>query len=158
MNKYTENEEANQVEFKSDSDRALDITTRICKSIIEAKGEKFLLDNKCIYEMMSTVFSQIISVIKISSGTKKPAISVEDSVHADYIICLEDGAKVKMLKKYIKKRYNMSPVQYISKWNLRTDYPMVAPAYSDQRRQLAVQAKLGHMRGSGASKKKVAAR
>lgn len=73
----------------------------------------------------------------------QPAIPVSKSVTPDYIICLEDGKKMKMLKRYLKTAYNMTPAQYREKWNLPQDYPMVAPNYAQKRSHLAKESGLG---------------
>jgi predicted transcriptional regulator len=73
----------------------------------------------------------------------QPAVSIRSSVKHDYIICLEDGKKLKMLKRYLRTNYDMTPEQYRARWNLPRDYPMVAPAYAEQRRGLAKQIGLG---------------
>lgn len=73
----------------------------------------------------------------------EPAVSVRKSIQPDYIVCLEDGKKLKMLKRHLKTRYNMSPDEYRERWNLPADYPMVAPNYAEQRRKLAKQIGLG---------------
>src|ERR1700761_6855478 len=67
----------------------------------------------------------------------EPAVSVRASIKNDYIVCLEDGKKLKMLKRYLRTNYNMTPEEYRAKWKLPRDYPMVAPAYAEQRRGLA---------------------
>jgi len=67
----------------------------------------------------------------------KPAVSVRKSVTPDYIICLEDGKKLKMLKRHLKTAYNMTPDEYRMRWGLPSDYPMVAPNYAKQRSRLA---------------------
>lgn len=68
---------------------------------------------------------------------REPAVPVRLSIKQDHIVCLEDGAKLKMLKRYLMARYNLTPDQYRARWNLPADYPMVAPEYSDRRRSLA---------------------
>lgn len=73
----------------------------------------------------------------------KPAVSIRASVKPDHIVCLEDGRKLKTLKRYLRTRYNMTPEEYRAKWNLPADYPMVAPDYADRRRSLAHQFGLG---------------
>ncbi|MEO0411116.1 MAG: MucR family transcriptional regulator [Pseudomonadota bacterium] len=73
----------------------------------------------------------------------EPAVSVRKSIQPDFIVCLEDGKKLKMLKRHLKTRYNMSPDEYRERWNLAADYPMVAPNYAEQRRKLAKQIGLG---------------
>lgn len=73
----------------------------------------------------------------------EPAVSVRASVKPEYIVCLEDGKKLKMLKRHLATRYNMTPEQYRARWNLPADYPMVAPAYAEKRRELAKKIGLG---------------
>jgi predicted transcriptional regulator len=73
----------------------------------------------------------------------QPAVQVKKSVTPDYIICLEDGRKLKMLKRHLKTAYNMTPEQYRERWGLPHDYPMVAPNYAKQRSQLARDLGLG---------------
>ena len=68
---------------------------------------------------------------------------IKKSVQHDFIVCLEDGKKLKMLKRHLATRYNMTPEDYRRRWGLPTDYPMVAPAYATQRSQLAKQIGLG---------------
>lgn len=70
-------------------------------------------------------------------------VSVNDSVHQDYIVCLEDGKKLKMLKRYLKTNYNLTPEEYRKRWNLPATYPMVAPEYAQRRSQLAKDIGLG---------------
>ena len=73
----------------------------------------------------------------------QPAVSVKKSVQPDYIVCLEDGKKLKMLKRHLKTAYNMSPEAYRERWGLPPDYPMVAPNYARQRSHLAKEIGLG---------------
>ncbi|WP_417493513.1 MucR family transcriptional regulator [Maricaulis sp.] len=85
-----------------------------------------------------------VSGVELKQETKsKPAVSVAKSISDDYIVCLEDGKKLKMLKRYLRSQYNMSPDDYRRKWNLPSDYPMVAPAYSRKRSQFAKDIGLG---------------
>ncbi len=73
----------------------------------------------------------------------QPAVQIKKSVTPDYIVCLEDGRKLKMLKRHLKTAYNMTPEQYRERWGLPHDYPMVAPNYAKQRSQLARDLGLG---------------
>lgn len=73
----------------------------------------------------------------------KPAVAIRSSVKPDYIVCLEDGKKLKMLKRHLMTHYALTPAAYREKWNLPTDYPMVAPNYAEQRRVLAKKIGLG---------------
>lgn len=74
---------------------------------------------------------------------QKPAVPVGRSVQHDYIVCLEDGKKLKMLKRYLRSRYDMSPEDYRRRWGLPPEYPMVAPAYAARRSEFAKQIGLG---------------
>ena len=74
---------------------------------------------------------------------QKPAISVRKSITPDYIVCLEDGKKLKMLKRYLRTRYGMSPEEYRTKWGLPADYPLVAPNYAARRSEFAKKIGLG---------------
>jgi predicted transcriptional regulator len=76
----------------------------------------------------------------------EPKVSVRASVKPDYIVCLEDGKKLKMLKRHLMTHYSLTPEQYRQKWGLSADYPMVAPNYAEQRRKLAKSIGLGTKR------------
>jgi len=78
-----------------------------------------------------------------SSEALKPAIPVAKSVNQDYIVCLEDGKRLKMLKRYLRSTYGMTPDDYRKRWNLPADYPMVAPAYAARRSETAKRIGLG---------------
>lgn len=79
----------------------------------------------------------------------EPKVSIRASIKPDYIVCLEDGKKLKMLKRHLMTHYNMTPDQYRQKWGLAADYPMVAPNYAEQRRTLAKKIGLGTKRRRG---------
>ena len=80
------------------------------------------------------------------AGRPEPAVAIRKSITPEYIICLEDGKKLKMLKRHLKTAYNMTPEQYRERWGLPVDYPMVAPNYAAQRRELAKKIGLGTTR------------
>lgn len=82
-----------------------------------------------------------------------PAVPVKRSVTPDYIVCLEDGRQLKMLKRYLRTRYDMTPDEYRAKWGLPSDYPMVAPNYAERRSEFARSIGLGKS-GRGAGRKK----
>jgi predicted transcriptional regulator len=73
----------------------------------------------------------------------QPAVPIKKSVFPDYIVCLEDGKKLKMLKRHLMSAYNMTPDQYRERWQLGPDYPMVAPNYAQHRSTLAKKIGLG---------------
>ena len=77
---------------------------------------------------------------------QEPAVSIRASIKPEFIVCLEDGKKLKMLKRHLMTHYQMTPEQYRAKWNLPADYPMVAPNYAEQRRTLAKKIGLGTKR------------
>ncbi|AYJ87891.1 transcriptional regulator [Sphingomonas paeninsulae] len=77
---------------------------------------------------------------------QEPAVSIRTSIKPDYVVCLEDGKKLKMLKRHLMTHYQMTPDQYRTKWGLPADYPMVAPNYAEQRRTLAKKIGLGTKR------------
>ncbi len=76
----------------------------------------------------------------------EPAVSIRSSIKPDYVVCLEDGKKLKMLKRHLMTHYQMTPDEYRQKWGLNADYPMVAPNYAEQRRALAKKIGLGTKR------------
>jgi predicted transcriptional regulator len=83
---------------------------------------------------------------------QEPAVSIRSSIKPDYVVCLEDGKKLKMLKRHLMTHYGMTPDQYRTKWGLPNDYPMVAPNYAEQRRTLAKAIGLGTKRKRGPAK------
>jgi predicted transcriptional regulator len=91
------------------------------------------------------------------SERQKPAVPVSKSIQNDFIVCLEDGKKLKMLKRYLRAQYDLSPEEYRRKWGLPPDYPMVAPAYAVRRSEFAKQIGLGRgvrrQSGSAAAEK-----
>ncbi|MBT4769083.1 MAG: MucR family transcriptional regulator [Rhodospirillaceae bacterium] len=95
------------------------------------------------------LLQQIHSTLAVIDGSGqaspalKPAVPIRKSVTPDFIICLEDGKKLKMLKRHIKTAYNMTPDEYRMRWGLPSDYPMVAPNYAKQRSRLAKEIGLG---------------
>jgi predicted transcriptional regulator len=83
----------------------------------------------------------------------KPAVPIRSSIKDDYIVCLEDGKQLRMLKRYLRTRFNLTPDEYRARWGLAADYPMVAPNYSVRRSEFAKQSGLG-TKGRGGGRKK----
>jgi predicted transcriptional regulator len=101
--------------------------------------------------LISSVFGALTGLGKtapVSEEKLEPAVSVRASVKPDYIVCLEDGKKLKMLKRHLMTHYNLTPDQYRQRWNLPADYPMVAPNYALKRRELAKKIGLGRKPGT----------
>lgn len=87
-----------------------------------------------------------------TAAEQAPAVPIRRSVTTDHIVCLEDGKKLKMLKRHLMTHYNMTPEQYRARWNLPADYPMVAPDYAEKRRELAKKIGLGRKPGAKATR------
>lgn len=102
-------------------------------------------------ELIRTVYSSLGSLTRpvgtptapAGAEAGKPAVPVKKSITPEYLVCLEDGKKLKMLKRHLRTVYNMTPEQYRTKWNLSSDYPMVAPKYAEQRSVFAKKIGLG---------------
>ena len=96
--------------------------------------------------LITNVYSALSSLgetAPVVEDKPEPAVSIRASVKPDYIVCLEDGKKLKMLKRYLRTNYNMTPEEYRARWGLPADYPMVAPNYAETRRDLAKKIGLG---------------
>jgi predicted transcriptional regulator len=104
-----------------------------------------------ISEVINLVFSSLSQLnghsVPTSAEPLKPAVAVRRSVTPDYIVCLEDGKKLKMLKRHLRTTYGMTPEEYRAKWGLPPDYPMVAPNYAEQRSMFAKKIGLGRSPG-----------
>ncbi len=97
-------------------------------------------------DLINQVYRTLSSVESSSAAMQErpePAVPIKKSITNDYIICLEDGKKLKMLKRHLKTAYNMTPEEYRDRWGLPSDYPMVAPSYAAQRSDLAKKIGLG---------------
>ena len=109
-------------------------------------------------EIINTVYSSLKMLngqsVETPSDPLKPAVSVRKSVNPDYIVCLEDGKKLKMLKRHLRAAYGMTPDEYRAKWGLPADYPMVAPNYAQQRSNFAKQIGLGRKKGEKVPRRK----
>ena len=96
--------------------------------------------------LIKNVYATLVTLDGSQTGDQpalKPAVPIKKSVTDAYIICLEDGKRLKMLKRYLRARYNMTPDDYRAKWGLPLDYPMVAPNYAAQRSEFAKKIGLG---------------
>ncbi|MEL6286000.1 MAG: MucR family transcriptional regulator [Pseudomonadota bacterium] len=91
--------------------------------------------------------SDISSDAPTDTPRPEPAVPVSKSITPDYLVCLEDGRQLKMLKRYLRSRYGMTPEEYRTRWNLPPDYPMVAPSYAKRRSEFAKEIGLGRKAG-----------
>ena len=92
-----------------------------------------------VYEALAGLGAEPVA----AEAPREPAVSIRASVKPDHVVCLEDGKKLKMLKRHLATHYNLTPEQYRARWNLPADYPMVAPNYAEKRRELAKSIGLG---------------
>ena len=110
--------------------------------------------------LISSTYNALAALGQIIPEPEKalePAVSIRSSIKQDYIVCLEDGKKLKMLKRHLMTHYNLTPDQYRARWNLPADYPMVAPSYAEKRRELAKKIGLGRKPGVKRGRKAKAA-
>lgn len=96
-----------------------------------------------IKSVHNTLGGLVGATISESGTSQKPAVPIKKSITPDYVVCLEDGKRLKMLKRYLRSRYGLSPEAYRTKWGLPADYPMVAPNYAHQRSEFAKKIGLG---------------
>jgi len=113
--------------------------------IVSAHVSNNSIGAEALPNLIQEVYRTLAGVGKeqVLPDKQQPAVPVKKSVYPDHIICLEDGKKLKMLKRHLKTSYNMTPDQYREKWQLPPDYPMVAPNYAKHRSSLAKKIGLG---------------
>ena len=105
---------------------------------------------RSVHDALAGLGSTVVPEVK-----QEPAVSIRASVKPDYLVCLEDGKKLTMMRRYLMTNFEMTPDEYRAKWNLPKDYPMVAPNYSERRRVLAKEIELG-TKGRGGGRKRAA--
>ena len=147
---------AEQPPGKSAEDQLLRMTT----DVVAAYVSNNTLPTGQLADIITSVYSSLRSLDHgIGNGRGdglRPAVPVRKSITPDYLICLEDGKKLKMLKRHLRSTYGLTPDAYRAKWGLPPDYPMVAPNYAEQRSAFAKQIGLGRTgarAGRGAAKK-----
>ena len=123
----------------------LALTTDIVASHVSNNGVPVSELPQLIQEVYTTL-SELGKEKGSAVEKPQPAVPIRKSITPDHIICLEDGKKLKMLKRHLKSAYDMTPDQYRERWGLSSDYPMVAPNYAEQRRHLAKKIGLGTSR------------
>ncbi len=129
----------------TDSSELLALTTEIVSSHVANNT----VEVNDLPQLIQQVYSTLATVGKAllpAAERPQPVVSIKRSVTPDYIVCLEDGRKLKMLKRHLKTAYNMTPEEYRERWGLSPDYPMVAPNYAKQRSALAKKIGLGTKR------------
>lgn len=137
----------------STGDHLVDLTVSLVSSYV-GRNQVPMQELPGIIKMFHSALAQAagLGVAAAAEAERKPAVPVKKSVTDEYIVCLEDGKKLTMLKRYLRTHYNMSPEEYRKKWDLPHDYPMVAPAYARLRSAFAKKIGLGRVpvaRGRG---------
>lgn len=110
-----------------------------------------------VSNLITNVYSALAGLgqpVQQDEPAPEPAVSIRASVKPDYLVCLEDGKKLKMLRRYLRTNYDMSPDEYRERWGLPADYPMVAPNYAETRRELAKKIGLGRKPGQKRGRRK----
>jgi predicted transcriptional regulator len=124
---------------------------RMTADVVAAYVSNNTLPTTQLAEVINAVYGSLKSleghVAEPPPEPVKPAVPIRKSVTPDYLICLEDGKKLKMLKRHLRSIYNLTPDEYRARWGLAPDYPMVAPKYAEQRSAFAK--KIGLGRGAG---------
>ncbi len=115
------------------------------------------VDVEAVPGLITNVYNALSSLgeeAEVEEERPEPAVSIRASVKPDYIVCLEDGKKLKMLKRYLRTNFDMTPEEYRARWGLPADYPMVAPNYAEKRRDLAKKIGLGRKPSAGRGRRK----
>jgi predicted transcriptional regulator len=136
---------------KEDQDAAIskNDVMRLSADIVASYVSQNMVSASAMQDLIQQVYAALSRLGEPAAETptpaarQRPAVPVSRSVQHDYIICLEDGKQLKMLKRYLRSRYNISPEEYRRKWGLAPDYPMVAPAYAERRSDFAKKIGLG---------------
>jgi len=124
-------------EINSESDKLLELSTKIVVAYIGNNTT----NSELLPEIINTVHYTLKDLHNkgavTNNGNLKPAVPIKKSITDEYIVCLEDGKRLKMMKRYLQSRYNMTPQEYRIKWGLPADYPMVSPNYAERRSNFA---------------------
>ncbi len=124
-----------------------DDVLRMAVDVVAAYVSNNQISSGQISEVINSVYYSLMGLdgtpYEAAAELQKPAVAIRKSVTPDYIVCLEDGKMLKMLKRHLRTTYNLTPEEYRTKWSLPPDYPMVAPNYAKQRSQFAKDIGLG---------------
>jgi predicted transcriptional regulator len=118
----------------------------LTSEIVSAYASNARVEATAVQDLIGSVFAKLSELAVGEDAvpeTLTPAVPIRRSVTDDYIVCLEDGKKFKMLKRHLMRVYGLTPEEYRAKWGLRSDYPMVAPNYAAKRQDLAKKIGLG---------------
>lgn len=126
------------------------VSAHVSNNLVAVSDLSGLIDN--VYSALSGLGSE--QALEVAA--QEPAVSVRSSIKPDHLVCLEDGKKQKTLKRHLMASHGLTPKAYRAKWNLSADYPMVAPSYAAQRREMAIGFGLGRKAESGGAAQKAA--
>ena len=129
----------------------------LTSDIVAAHLSNNNVDVEAVPGLITNVYNALSGLgeeAEVEEERPEPAVSIRASVKPDYIVCLEDGKKLKMLKRYLRTNYDMTPEEYRARWGLPADYPMVAPNYAEKRRDLAKKIGLGRKPSAGRGRRK----
>ena len=143
INQASSHEAQNVMSEKLGQNELLALTTEIVASHVSNNTVAVSELGELIRQVYSSLNTLSPAPAPEQPERPQPAVAVKKSVTPEYIICLEDGKKLKMLKRHLKTRYDMTPEEYRKRWMLPDDYPMVAPSYAQQRSDLAKKIGLG---------------
>ena len=138
--------EMSKIEASADTTELLQLTSEIVSSHVSNNPVAQSDLPSLIKSVFDTLHDLSIDEPEEPEEELKPAVPIKKSVTDDYIVCLEDGKKLKMLKRHLKSAYGMTPEEYRARWGLPADYPMVAPSYAQKRQELAKKIGLGRNR------------
>jgi predicted transcriptional regulator len=130
---------------------------RMAVDIVSAYVGNNSVSTAQVPEVINAIYGSLSALGDANNGpaeTLRPAVPVRRSITPDYLICLEDGKQLKMLKRHLRAVYGLSPEEYRAKWGLAPDYPMVAPNYAKQRSNFAKQIGLGRKKGEKVGSRK----
>ncbi len=127
----------------------------LVSELVSAYVSKNSLSPSELPQLINTVHEALRMPVQAAASVPEPAVPIKKSIRPDYVICLEDGRKLKMLKRHLRTAYDMTPDEYRKKWELSSDYPMVAPKYSARRSELAKKIGLGRKPGQKVKRRKV---
>ena len=127
----------------------------LVSQIVSAYVSKNSLPSGELPQLIKTVHEALRNPGQAAASPLEPAVPIKKSIKPDYVICLEDGKKLKMLKRHLRTSFNMTPDEYRRKWGLSSDYPMVAPKYAARRSELAKIIGLGRKPGQKVKRRKV---
>ena len=131
----------------------IDYTSDIVSSYVANNS----LSSDQVASLIADVYSALSGLSQEAAAPEarpEPAVSIRSSIKKDHIVCLEDGKKMKMLKRHLMTDHGLTPDEYRARWGLASDYPMVAPDYADKRRELAITIGLGRKPGQRRGRRK----